>query len=113
MNGNSSTCPRCTSNHCNLVFHETIYAASQNTVLEQHTYSLRRATGPYRRYITHSPGRMAASIDEHEGVMKAVFAGREKEADELMRQHVDLLGEEMADLVSAMRANEGELRSAG
>jgi DNA-binding GntR family transcriptional regulator len=96
-----------------LAFHETICAASQNKVLEDYTCALRRAVGPYRRYATHSLGRMAASSDEHETVMRAVFAGREKEADDLMRQHVGLLGEEVADLVSAMREDEGELRSAG
>jgi DNA-binding GntR family transcriptional regulator len=97
----------------NLAFHETIYAACQNKVLEDYTYSLRRAVGPYRRYVTYSPGRMAASNDEHEAVMRAVFAGREKEADDLMREHVGLLGEEIADLVSAMRESDGELRTAG
>jgi DNA-binding GntR family transcriptional regulator len=95
----------------NQTFHEIIYAASHNKVLKEHTYSLRMRVGPYRHYVTYQPGRMAASIEEHVAVMEAVLAGEVEKADTLMCAHVALLGEELTDFISFMRANDEDLRA--
>ena len=46
----------------NNVFHQMIYAASGNQYLEEETRKLRNRLGPYRRYITFQPGRIAESL---------------------------------------------------
>ncbi len=83
----------------NLRFHDIILAACQNRVLQDQIRSVRALTGPYRRYVTFQPGRMDASIPEHEAIMEAIFARRDEDACNLMRQHVNLLGEGLSDLL--------------
>lgn len=83
-------------------FHEIIYAASRNAFLEENTRTLRNRVGPYRRYITYQPGRMTDSIAEHEAVMNAILAHDGAKAQALMRGHVNLLGEHLADFISAL-----------
>jgi len=86
----------------NKTFHETIYAAGHNQFLDESTRSLRNQIAPHRRYITYQPGRMAESIGEHEAVMQAIFSGEGDRAAQLMRQHVNILGDNLVDLISTM-----------
>lgn len=86
----------------NKVFHETIYAASHNQYLEQTTRSVRNAVAPYRRYVTYQPGRMAASINEHNGVLAAILSGNGEEGHQQMRTHVNVLGDRFADLIASI-----------
>jgi DNA-binding GntR family transcriptional regulator len=86
----------------NKTFHETIYAASRNHFLDESTRALRNQIAPHRRYITYQPGRMADSIGEHEAVMQAIAGGDGERAAALMRQHVNILGDNLVDLISTM-----------
>jgi DNA-binding GntR family transcriptional regulator len=88
----------------NRVYHEAIYSASNNQFLEETTRSLRNRVAPYRRYVTYQPGRMIESIPEHEAVLAAIRKGDGDEADRLMRHHVNLLGDNVADFISSMPA---------
>jgi DNA-binding GntR family transcriptional regulator len=83
----------------NLRFHDIIIESCQNRVLQDQIRSVRALTGPYRRYVTFQPGRMEASIPEHEAIMQAIFTGRGEDACRLMRLHVNLLGEGLSDLL--------------
>lgn len=85
----------------NRVFHEAIYAASNNGFLEETTRALRNRVAPYRRYVTYQPGRMIDTMREHEAVMAAIRAGDGDAADRLMRDHVNLLGGSFADFISS------------
>lgn len=85
----------------NRVFHEAIYAASNNGFLEETTRALRNRVAPYRRYVTYQPGRMIDTMREHEAVMAAIRAGDGDGADRLMRDHVNLLGGSFADFISS------------
>ncbi len=83
----------------NLTFHDVILESCHNRVLQDQIRSVRTLTLSYRRYVTYQPGRMAASIPEHEAIMQAIFAGMGEEACNLMRLHVNLLGEGLSDLL--------------
>jgi DNA-binding GntR family transcriptional regulator len=85
----------------NRVFHELIYTASNNQFLEDTMISLRNRVAPYRRYVTYQPGRMIASVHEHERVLEAIRRGDGDGAHLAMRDHVNLLGDNFADFVSS------------
>lgn len=87
-------------------FHEIIYSATHNGYLRETTRALRSRVGPYRRYVTYQPGRMAKSVVEHEKVLQAILAGDAASAQNLMREHVNLLGDGFADFVSILQQSE-------
>jgi DNA-binding GntR family transcriptional regulator len=89
----------------NRVFHEAIYAASNNAFLEETTRALRNRVAPYRRYVTYQPGRMIETMGEHEAVMAAIRSGDGDAADRRMRDHVNLLGDSFADFISSFPAD--------
>jgi DNA-binding GntR family transcriptional regulator len=88
----------------NRVFHEAIYAASHNPFLEETTRALRNRVAPYRRYVTYQPGRMMESVREHAAVVEAIRTGDGDGADRLMRDHVNLLGNNFADFITSIPA---------
>lgn len=83
----------------NLTFHDVILESCHNRVLQDQIRSVRTLTLAYRRYVTYQPGRMAASIPEHAAIMQSIFTGAGDEACNLMRLHVNLLGEGLSDLL--------------
>jgi len=90
----------------NLRYHDIILESCHNKLLQEQIRSVRTLTSPYRRYVTFQPGRMVASITEHEEIMKAIFRGDGEAACELMRQHVNLLGEGLSDLLHFLESAE-------
>jgi DNA-binding GntR family transcriptional regulator len=83
-------------------FHEVIFVASKNRFLQQESRSLRNRVNPYRRYITYLPGRMAKSYAEHDQIIAAIGRGDADAAQNLMRDHVNLLGEMVADFIASL-----------
>ena len=83
-------------------FHEVIFVGSKNRFLQQESRALRNRVNPYRRYITDQPGRMAKSHAEHEAIIKAIDTGNADEAQRLMRGHVNMLGEVVADFIASL-----------
>jgi len=83
-------------------FHEVIFVASKNRFLQQESRALRNRVNPYRRYITYLPGRMTKSYNEHEQIIAALDRGDGDEAQRLMRDHVNLLGEMVADFIASL-----------
>jgi DNA-binding GntR family transcriptional regulator len=86
----------------NQKFHEALYRASQNGMLAEQTLTLRNRVRPYRRHVTDRPGQLAATIDEHEVVIRAIEAGDEEGAAQAMRSHVNLLGEKLTDFIAVL-----------
>ena len=86
----------------NREFHEVIYDASQAEFVAEQTRSLRNRVAPYRRYVTFQPGRMAATIGEHERIFNAIKAADADEAQRAMRDHVNLLGDNLTDFIAAL-----------
>jgi DNA-binding GntR family transcriptional regulator len=89
----------------NLRFHGAIIEACHNRVLQEQLRSITVLTSPYRRCVTYQPGRMVASVDEHKAVMDAIFGGDGEQAYELMRHHVNLLGDGLSDLLHYLRVS--------
>ncbi|ARP79731.1 transcriptional regulator [Bordetella genomosp. 8] len=81
-------------------FHETIYEASQNEFLAEQTRALRNRIGAYRRLVTQKPSRRAATLTEHDDVLRAIATGNEEAAADAMRGHVNLLGEKLLDFIA-------------
>ena len=88
----------------NREFHEAVYAAANSEFIADQTLALRNRVSPYRRYVTFQPGRMAATLDEHEAVLKAILASNPTAAQHAMRDHVNLLGDNLTDFIAAIPA---------
>src|SRR5438105_3077471 len=91
----------------NNAFHETIYEASGNRFLRDQTILLRNRLSPYRRQVTYQPGRMKATIVEHERIMAAIMELKPIAAEHAMRMHVALLGTGVSDFVAALDPEHG------
>ncbi|GAA5236340.1 GntR family transcriptional regulator [Verticiella sediminum] len=84
----------------NRLFHEGIYAASQNEFLAEQTRALRNRIGAYRRLVTQRPSRRRDTLREHEDVLRCLAEGDDGGAAEAMRGHVNLLGEKLLDFLA-------------
>ncbi len=79
-----------------MAFHNAIYAASQNPLIEQsaqqHWRHLRRMMGA----VLQQSRRRQAVWDEHEAVARAIAAGDGDKAARLIEQHSQRAGEDLA-----------------
>lgn len=85
----------------NQEFHEAIYEASRNAFLADQTRKLRNQVAAYRRRVTRMPNRIADTIREHEEIMQAILAHDAERAHSAMRDHVNLLGDNLLDFLAA------------
>ncbi|MBY3238292.1 GntR family transcriptional regulator [Rhizobium laguerreae] len=88
----------------NSEFHELLYDAAHTHFLAGQTRALRRRVAAYRRYVTYQPGRMAATIGEHERILDAIERADAETAFKAASEHVNLLGDDMADFIAALPA---------
>jgi len=86
----------------NEVFHMTIFEASHNSFLFDHTCALHKRLRPYRRLQLRVRNRMANSFREHGEIVEAILAGDEARAAESLRRHVGVIGERFTDLVALL-----------
>lgn len=86
----------------NTEFHELIYDASHTQFIASQTRSLRRRVAAYRRYVTYQPGRMTTTITEHERILDAIDRADAEGAFKAASEHVNLLGDDMADFIAAV-----------
>jgi DNA-binding GntR family transcriptional regulator len=92
----------------NEVFHRAIYAGSHNSFLASQAQSLYRRLSPYRRLQLRVRNRIAASFDEHDGVVQAIIGGDGDKAAELLRQHVAIQGQRFTDLIASLPRMEAD-----
>lgn len=85
----------------NQEFHEAIYEASCNAFLAEQTRRLRNQVAAYRRRVTRMPTRIAATLKEHAAVIEAIRAHDAERAHTAMRDHVNLLGDDLLDFLAA------------
>ncbi|MCX5515453.1 GntR family transcriptional regulator [Kaistia algarum] len=83
-------------------FHDALYDAAHTHFLAGQTRALRRRVAAYRRHVTHQPGRMAATIGEHERILEAIERADAETAFRAASEHVNLLGDDMADFISSL-----------
>jgi len=86
----------------NQEFHDALYDASNTEYLAGQTRTLRKRIGVYRRYVTYQPGRMNATIGEHQSIIDAIVRNDPQAAFEAAASHVTLLGDDLVDLIAAM-----------
>jgi DNA-binding GntR family transcriptional regulator len=86
----------------NADFHDLLYDAAHTHFLAGQTRALRRRLAAYRRYVTYQPGRMAATIGEHERVLAAIERGDPDGAFAAASDHVNLLGDDLADFIASL-----------
>lgn len=86
----------------NQAFHDALYDAAHTHFLAGQTRALRRRVAAYRRRVTHQPGRMAATIGEHQRIIEAIERADAEGAFRAASEHVNLLGDDMADFISSL-----------
>lgn len=72
----------------NTRFHETVYAGTHNSFLEELTLHVRRRVAPYRRAQFRTTGRLDRSFDEHDRVVQAILKGDGEAAQQAMTNHM-------------------------
>ena len=92
-------------NTANARFHGLIAEASRNRVLQRQIRIPQILTAPYRRHATFQPGRMLASIDEHQAITDAILGGDDAVAAQKMRQHVNHLASSIGDFLHQLRSS--------
>jgi DNA-binding GntR family transcriptional regulator len=85
----------------NATFHECVYRASHNSLLETYTLGLRDRLEPYRRETTFHAGFMALSLTEHEAIMNGIFAMDSSAARAHMHGHLDSLRNDVIAMIQA------------
>jgi DNA-binding GntR family transcriptional regulator len=91
----------------NIVFHDIIIEACHNRLLQEQLVTTRLLIAPYRYHVTFQHGRMTSSITQHAEVMDAILRGDGEAAQALMTNHVNLLGENLADVLYSIEAKTG------
>jgi len=83
-------------------FHEAIFVGAKNGFLLGEARRLRNRVNPHRRYVTYQPGSMTRSVKEHEAIIEAIERNDDGAAQQLMRAHVNMLGEGVADFIASL-----------
>jgi DNA-binding GntR family transcriptional regulator len=86
----------------NQAFHRAIYQATRNGFLAEQALSLHRRLSAYRRTQLRARNRVAQSLKEHDGILRAIVTGDEDCAARLLHEHVLLQGQRFTDLMLSL-----------
>lgn len=92
-------------------FHDALYHASHNGLLEGHLRGLRRRFAPYRRGHFLRQGRIGQSFAEHEKIVAAIEAGDSEAAARAARNHIDKNGTVLADFLLDLERHDAARRT--
>lgn len=81
-------------------FHVAIWRATHNDVLFETTRSLAVRLNPYRMFQLRSKGRPESNNADHKAILAAILAGEGDAAYALMRGHVTVQGDVLAEYIS-------------
>jgi DNA-binding GntR family transcriptional regulator len=81
-------------------FHVAVWRATHNDVLFDTTRNLAIRLNPYRMFQLQSKGRPEANNDDHKLLLELIAGGKADEAYTLMRGHVSVQGDVLADYIS-------------
>jgi DNA-binding GntR family transcriptional regulator len=87
--------------YANERFHHVIYEACQNVFLAEQAQQLHARLKPYRRLQLRARSRVASSLAEHQGIVDAIRAGDSEWAERLLREHILIQGERLADFIAS------------
>jgi DNA-binding GntR family transcriptional regulator len=90
--------------YANERFHHVVYAACHNAFLAEQARQLHDRLKPYRRLQLRARSRVAGSLAEHQGIVDAILAGDGAGAERLLKDHILIQGERLADFVSGFGA---------
>ncbi len=82
-------------------FHVAVWRATHNDVLFETTRNLAVRLNPYRMYQLRSKGRPEANHEDHKAMLALILAGHADEAYALMRGHVTVQGDVLAEYISS------------
>ncbi|MBU2960260.1 GntR family transcriptional regulator [Citreicella sp. C3M06] len=83
-------------------FHDLLYKAAHTHFLADQTIALRLRLSPYRRQVTFQPGKMRATLSEHQEIIDAIDAGDSDRAMVAASEHVRLLGDHLSDFIATI-----------
>ena len=81
-------------------FHYLVIKATHNDVLVETTNKIALHTRPYRRFQVGRIEGMRANNKDHTAILEAIEAGDEDTAYDLMRRHVTVQGDVLAEYIS-------------
>ena len=81
-------------------FHVALWRATHNDVLFETTRNLAIRLNPYRMFQLRSKGRQEANNEDHKVLLGLIDAGNADEAYTLMRGHVTVQGDVLAEYIS-------------
>jgi DNA-binding GntR family transcriptional regulator len=87
--------------YANERFHNVIYDACRNTFLAEQARQLHDRLKPYRRLQLRARSRVTTSLAEHEAIVEAIGAGDGDLAERLLRDHILIQGERLADFIAS------------
>jgi DNA-binding GntR family transcriptional regulator len=87
--------------YANERFHHIIYEACQNAFLAEQAQQLHARLKPYRRLQLRARSRVANSLAEHQGIVDAIRVGDSDRAERLLREHILIQGERLADFIAS------------
>ncbi len=85
-------------------FHQLIYAATENSYLEEQTLRLQKRLKPFRRMQLQLRGRLAQSMAEHIAIVEALSNGDGEAAARTLRTHVAVQGEKFHHLLQHLKS---------
>jgi DNA-binding GntR family transcriptional regulator len=90
-------------NTANMAFHNAVIAGSHNKLLHEQLNSARPITFPYRHHLTRVQGYTKKSVVEHAEIIDLIEKGDAKAAQIAMCDHVKLQGEEIINILQALK----------
>lgn len=81
-------------------FHLTIWRATHNEVLVETARKCAIGLNPYRMFQLRAEGRATANNEDHQALLELILAGRSDEAYHLMKGHVSVQGDVLAEYIS-------------
>src|SRR5215218_253409 len=90
--------------YANERFHHVVYAACHNAFLAEEARQLHDRLKPYRRLQLRARSRVAGSPAEHQRIVDAILAGDGAGAERLLKDHILIQGERLADFVAGFDA---------
>ncbi len=82
-------------------FHVAVWRATHNDVLFETTRNLAVRLNPYRMYQLRSKGRPESNNEDHKALLTLILAGNSDDAYALMRGHVTVQGDVLAEYISS------------
>lgn len=89
-------------------FHRKIWHATHNEVLIETVSRFAIGLTPYRLFQLKSEGRPGANNEDHQALLALILGGQSDDAAALMKRHVSVQGDVLADYISMTQSFKAE-----